>query len=119
MNTKQLLAAVAMLTATGVVLAASDYTAPDEGFVSTKTRAQVIESFAGAAPQGVQTVALKDGSTVYVFNDGKMGMEDKYGRASRMGEGHLMETKSGQKITMIGNETARTDNVLHAQYYGN
>jgi|GEM_PF-1349107 hypothetical protein len=154
MNTKQLLAAAAMLAATGSVLAEpADFVRPDVGFVSTKTRAEVIvqlkqaqadgsyqvldvqypgqftvlanntgtpvESFALSAPQGVKPVALKDGSTVYVFNDGKMGMENKYGHASQMGEGHVMETKDGQTMTMVGNETARTDKVLRAQYYGN
>jgi len=48
-----------------------------------------------------------------------MGMENKYGHASQMGEGHVMETKDGQTMTMVGNETARTDKVLRAQYYGN
>jgi len=154
MNTKKLLAAVAMFTATGAVLAEpSDYVRPDVGFISTMTRAEVIaqlkhaqadgsykildaqypgqfevlahnegtpvESFALSAPQGVKPVALKGGSTVYVFNDGKMGMENKYGHASQMGEGQLMETKDGQRITMVGNETARTDKVLRAQYGGN
>ena len=78
-----------------------------------------LSAFAVDSSKVEKSIELKDGSTVYLFKDGKMGMEDKYGRASRMGEGHVMETKGGQKITMIGNETARTDNVLHAQYYGN
>jgi hypothetical protein len=31
-----------------------------------------------------RSIELKDGSTVYIFKDGKMGMEDKLGRAMRM-----------------------------------
>lgn len=56
-----------------------------------------------------QTLALKDGSTVYIFKDGKMSMEDKFGRTTRMPPGHVMETRDGQKIIMIGDEVARLD----------
>lgn len=52
---------------------------------------------------------LKDGSTVYIFKDGKMGMEDRLGRPLSMKPGHVMETKDGQKIMMVGNELARVD----------
>jgi hypothetical protein len=40
-----------------------------------------------------QVIELKDGSTVYIFKDGKMGMEDKVGRATRMKKDSVMETK--------------------------
>ena len=56
-----------------------------------------------------KSLPLKDGTTVYIFKDGKMGMEDKLGRAVRMKQGHVMETKDGQKIIMIGDEVARLD----------
>jgi uncharacterized protein YdeI (BOF family) len=56
---------------------------------------------------------LKDGSTVYIFKDGKMGMEDKFGRAAYMAPGHVMETKDGQKIIMNGNEVWRVDKLLY------
>ena len=38
-----------------------------------------------------QTINLKDGLTLYVFKDGKMSMEDKYGRPLRMKAGQVME----------------------------
>ena len=60
-----------------------------------------------------QAIELKDGSTVYIFKDGKMGMEDKYGRATYMESGHVMETKEGKKIIMNGNEIWRVDELLH------
>lgn len=60
-----------------------------------------------------KSLPLKDGSTVYVFKDGKMGMENKYGRVESMKAGHVMETKDGQKVIMIGNEVMRLDEVLH------
>ncbi len=54
-----------------------------------------------------KSVELKDGSTVYVFADGKMGMADRFGRAFSVPETHVMETRDGQTIQMVGNEVAR------------
>jgi hypothetical protein len=65
-----------------------------------------------------QAIELKDGSTVYIFKDGKMGMEDKYGRATYMESGHVMETKDGKKIIMNGNEIWRVDELLHSNHRG-
>lgn len=62
-----------------------------------------------------KSIPMKDGSTVYVFKDGKMGMEDKLGRAKRMKKrgqvGQVMETKDGQKLIMIGDEVMRVDSL--------
>lgn len=58
-----------------------------------------------------KVVELKDGSTVYIFKDGKMAMENKYGHIERMAPGHVMETKDGQKITMQGDEVARLQTI--------
>lgn len=60
-----------------------------------------------------QVIELKDGSTVYIFKDGKMAMEDKVGRAMRMKKDTVMETKDGQKIIMHGDEVMRLDSLLH------
>jgi hypothetical protein len=65
-----------------------------------------------------QSIELKDGTTVYIFKDGKMGMEDKYGRATYMESGHVMETKDGKKIIMNGNEIWRVDELLHSNHRG-
>ena len=59
-----------------------------------------------------KSIELKDGSTVYLFKDGKMGMEDKFGKAVRMKEGHVMETKDGQRVIMVGDEVARLESIL-------
>ena len=64
-----------------------------------------------------KSIPLKDGSTVYIFKDGKMGMEDKFGQSAFMAPGHVMETKDGKKIIMNGNEIWRVDQLLH-QYHG-
>lgn len=58
-----------------------------------------------------KTVQLKDGSTVYIFKDGRMAMENSYGRTERMAPGHVMEAKDGQKITMQGDEVARLETI--------
>lgn len=60
-----------------------------------------------AAQEAKQTISLKDGSTLYVFKDGKMSMEDKYGRPMRMKAGQVMEAKDGQRLIMVGDEVAR------------
>ncbi len=62
---------------------------------------------------------LKDGSIVYVFKDGKMSMENKIGRVVSMKSGHVMETKDGQKIMMVGNELARLDLIKSSHRGGN
>ena len=83
--------------------------------------AVAVTAFANdyARREAKQVVELKDGSTVYMFNDGKMAMESKYGRAVRMDSGTVMETKDGQKITMVGDEVARLSSLLRQDYRSN
>lgn len=59
-----------------------------------------------------KVIEMKDGSTLYIFKDRKMSMRDKFGRAARMDQGRVMETKDGQKIIMVGDEVARLDFLL-------
>ena len=77
-------------------------------------------AFAGdsARAEAKQVFDLKDGSTVYIFKDGKMAMEDKYGRATRMKKDTVMETKDGQKIIMHGDEVMRLDALLRKGHEG-
>jgi len=65
-----------------------------------------------------KAIELKDGSTVYIFKDGKMAMENHYGRTERMAPGHVMEAKDGQKITMQGDEVARLELIRAADRGG-
>jgi len=74
--------------------------------------------FAVDQAQVQQSIELKDGSTVYIFKDGKMGMEDKYGQPAYMESGHVMETKDGKKIIMNGNEVWRVDELLFSNHRG-
>ena len=75
-------------------------------------------AFAVDAAQVEKSIELKDGSTVYIFKDGKMGMEDKLGRAVRMKKDTVMEAKDGQKIIMHGGEVMRLDSLLHKDHRG-
>ena len=60
-----------------------------------------VSAYAVDASQVQKSIALKDGSTVYIFKDGKMAMEDKYGRATRMKQETVMETKDGRKVIRV------------------
>lgn len=72
-----------------------------------------LSAFAVGANRAEKSVELKDGSTVHIFADGKMGMEDRFGRAVYMAPGHVMEAKDGKKIVMVGNEIGRVDQLLN------
>lgn len=63
-------------------------------------------------------IHLKDGSTVYIFKDGKVAMEDKLGNAVRMKQNEVMETNDGKKIMMHGDEVMRLNNLLHKEHRG-
>lgn len=77
-----------------------------------------LSAFALDETQVEKSVQLKDGSTVHIFPDGKMAMENKFGRPTHMAPGHVMETKDGKQIVMKGNEVARLDQLLSAHYIG-
>lgn len=78
-----------------------------------------VSSFA-ADNKGVEKVyELTDGSKVFLFEGGKMGMEDKKGRPSRMKPGVIMETKTGERLIMVGDEVARVESLGHMRRAGN
>lgn len=68
-----------------------------------------MSAFAVDASKVDKSVELKDGSTMYIFKDGKMGMENKAGAVTSMRDGQVMEGKDGQRYIMVGNEVARLD----------
>lgn len=80
--------------------------------VAASIAALSLTAYAVDMSNVVKTYELKDGSKVHVFKDGKMGMENKYGKAVSMPEGKVMETKDGNKILMKGNEVFRLDDAL-------
>ena len=72
----------------------------------------VVSAHAVDANQVDKSYPLSDGSTVYVFKDGKMAMESQRGVITRMKAGHVMQTKDGQKLVMIGDEVFRLEKSL-------
>lgn len=78
--------------------------------MSTFAVSAFADDAARAAAQ--KTIELKNGSTIYLFKDGKMAMENKSGRAVRMKKDVVMETKDGEKIIMHGDEVMRLDSLL-------
>ena len=66
--------------------------------------ASAMAAESDARSKAKQVFELKDGSSVYIFKDGKMAMESKMGKAERMEHGKVMETKDGQLIMMHGDE---------------
>ena len=87
---------------------------------ATVLSAIVTPSFAddAAAASAKKMFLLKDGGTLYVFEDGKTALEDKFGRAVYLKEGQSLETADGQKITANGNEVARLDSLLRQGHSG-
>ena len=77
-----------------------------------------LSAFAADSNQFAQSVQLKDGSTVHIFADGKMAMENQAGRAVYMEPGRVMQTKNGKTIAMNGNEVARLDQLLAESHIG-
>ncbi len=76
-----------------------------------------VSAFAVDANQVEKSIQLKDGSTVHIFADGKMAMQ-QYGRAVYMEPGHVMQTKDGKQLAMNGNEVARLDQLLSKNNIG-
>ncbi len=71
-----------------------------------------------AVGQVEKSIQLTDGSTVHIFVDGKMAMEDGFGRAAYMEPGHAMQTRDGKTVVMNGNEVARFDQLLSKNRIG-
>lgn len=60
-----------------------------------------------------QTIALQDGSIAYVFPSGKMAVESRYGNAVSVKEGTALKASNGSNVTMVGNEVAYLNDLLH------
>lgn len=77
-----------------------------------------LSAFAVDANQVEKSIQLNDGSTVHVFADGKMAMENNVGRPVYMEPGQVMQTKDGRQIAMNGNEVARLEQLYLKTYIG-
>ena len=65
-----------------------------------------------ARDAATKVVELQDGSMVYIFKGGKMGVENKNGVATKTKAGTVLKTKDGQDLIMVGDEVGRLDMLL-------
>lgn len=70
-----------------------------------------LSALAVDASKVEKSIELKDGSSIYLFKDGKMAMESKLGKVVRMKPGQVMETKDGQRVLMVGDEVVRLESL--------
>lgn len=72
-------------------------------------------AFATDAAQSAakQIVALQNGEALYIFKDGLMAKEDKWGRAVFLRKGEAVQTVDGKIIATVGNEVARLSHLLN------
>lgn len=69
-----------------------------------------------AAANAQRMIPLKGGGTLYIFKDGKMAQENKYGRAQRMAVGQTLEAADGQKMAITSDEVARLNWLLRQDH---
>ena len=66
-----------------------------------------------ARSEAKQVIALQNGETLYVFKDGLMAKESKYGNVIHLSKGEVVQTADGKSITTMGNEVARLSSLLN------
>lgn len=96
------------------------HTDPSSGSVdnaaASHTRQIMEKKIVPSKPAGYEVakaIQLTDSSTVHIFANGKMAMEDNFGKATYMEPGRAMETRDGKKIIMNGNEVWRLERLLN------
>lgn len=78
--------------------------------------AATLGSASGNAPDQfgqVQSVALSDGGTLHIFQNGQMALETKFGSIGELQAGQQLQTQDGRTLTANGNETGRLSMMLH------
>jgi hypothetical protein len=66
-----------------------------------------------ARSEAKQVIALQNGETLYVFKDGLMAKESKFGSVTHLSKGQVVQTADGKSITTMGNEVARLSSLLN------
>ena len=84
------------------------------GAVSPAFAADALESSGFVATK----VELSDGGTLYVFKDGKMAREDRFGRVVHLKRDQTLTARDGSKIVAVGNEVARLEALLKEGHNG-
>lgn len=65
-----------------------------------------------AQSEAKQVIPLQNGETLYIFKDGLMAKESKFGRVVHLSKGEVVQTADGKSITTVGNEVARLSYLL-------
>ena len=84
-------------------------------FTMTLAAAPVFAMHA-ARLEASRTVPLANGETLYVFKDGLMAKEGRFGRAIYLRPGEVVVSADGQQITAVGNEVARLASLLRKDH---
>lgn len=66
-----------------------------------------------ARSEAKEVIALQNGETLYVFKDGLMAKESKFGSVIHLKKGEIVQTADGKSITTMGNEVARLNFLLN------
>lgn len=65
-----------------------------------------------AKSEAKQVIPLQGGETLYVFENGLMAKESKFGMPVYLNSGESVQAMDGQKIAIKGNEIARLSMLL-------
>lgn len=78
-------------------------------------------AFAGhfAVEAAKEIIVLKDGGSLYIFPDGKMGKESRVGSSVYLKKGEVLEAADGRMITATSNEVARMTYLLSKDHSNN
>ena len=92
----------------------------DHDVLATLLGALSAPAFAGdAAVQAAkEMIPLADGGTLYIFKDGLMAQEDRFGRATYQKIGTSVVAKDGRNIAITSNEVARLYSLLRKGHRG-
>jgi hypothetical protein len=93
--------------ALAVALSASAFAASAAGLQSLA--ADTVSNFAPISRQTTETVRLQNGSTLHKYQDGKMAVENAFGRPVLVQPGQVLTAADGSSITMVGDEEARLE----------
>jgi hypothetical protein len=80
----------------------------------------ILPAYAGheARFEAKQMINLKDGGVLYVFADGKMAKENKWGHAESLAKVSTVETADGKTMTVTSNEVMRLSTLLERGHRG-
>ncbi|HEP9100187.1 TPA: CopK family periplasmic copper-binding protein [Pseudomonas aeruginosa] len=71
-----------------------------------------------AAQAAKEMIPLADGGTLYVFKDGRMAQENRFGNAVYQRIGDTVASKDGRLIVITSNEVARLHSLLDEGHRG-